>query len=45
MLLNNQLITEEINKEILKKNLETNDNENDQKPMGCSKSSSKRELQ
>ena len=40
-LLNNQEITEEI-----KKYLETNDNENTmpQKPLGCSKSSSKREV-
>ena len=45
MLLNNQEITEEIKEEI-KKYLETNDNENTmtQKPMGCSKSSSKREV-
>ena len=45
MLLNNQEITEEIKKEI-KKYLETNDNENTmaQKPMGCSKSSSRREV-
>ena len=44
-LLNNQQITEEIKEEI-KKYLETNDNENTttQKPMGCSKSSSKREV-
>ena len=44
MLLNNQEITEEIEEEI-KKYLETNDNENTmtQKPMGYSKSSSKRE--
>ena len=41
MLLNNQWITEEINEEI-KKYLEVNDNE--PKPMGCSKSSSKREV-
>ena len=40
MLLNNQEITEEI-----KKYLEANDNEHDNpKPMGCSKSSSKREV-
>ena len=38
--LNNQQITEKIKKEI-KKFLETNDNS---KPMGCSKSSSKREV-
>ena len=45
MLLNNQEITEEIKEEI-RKYLETNDNENmmTQKPMGCSKSSSKREF-
>ena len=45
MLLNNQEITEEIKEEI-RKYLETNDNENmmTQKPMGCSKSSSKREV-
>ena len=45
MLLNNQEITEEIKEEI-KKYLETNDNEkhDDPKPMGCSKSSSKREV-
>ena len=43
-LLNNQEITEEIKEEI-KKYLETNDNENTMtKPMGCSKSSSKREV-
>ena len=43
--LNNQQVTEEIKKEI-KKFLETNDSENmtTQKPMGCSKSSSKREV-
>ena len=40
-LLNNQEITEEIKEEI-KKYLETNDN--DPKLMGCSKSSSKREV-
>ena len=40
MLLNNQLITEEINKEV-KKYLETNANEN---TVRCSKSSSKREV-
>ena len=43
MLLNNQEITEEI-KEKIKKYLEKGDNENDPKPMGCSKSSSKREV-
>ena len=45
MLLNNQLITEKIKEEI-KKYLETNDNENTmiQKPIGCSKSCSKREV-
>ena len=43
-LLNNQEITEEIKEEI-KKYLETNDNNHDDpKPMGCSKSSSKREV-
>ena len=51
-LLNNQEITEEIKEEI-KKYLETNDNENTtiktygmkkKKPLGCSKSSSKREV-
>ena len=44
-LLNNQKISEEIKEEI-KKYLETNDNENMAipKPMGCSKSSSKREV-
>ena len=41
--LNNQQVTEEIKREI-KKILETNDNENTTKPMGCSKSSSKREV-
>ena len=40
MCLNNQQVTEEIKREI-KKFLETNDNENT-KPIGCSKSSSKR---
>ena len=40
--LNNQQITEEIKREI-KEFLETNDNENI-KPMGCSKSSSKRKF-
>ena len=44
MLLNNQEITEEIKEEI-KKYLETNDNENnDPKPMKCSKNSLKREV-
>ena len=46
MLLNNQWITEEI-KEESKKYLETNDNKktpDDPKPMGCGKSSSKREF-
>ena len=45
MLLNNQWITEEVKEEI-KKYLETNDNKNTtiQKPMGHSKSSSKREV-
>ena len=43
MLLNNQEITEEIKDEI-KKYLETNENENDPKSMGCSKRSSKREV-
>ena len=44
-LLNNEEITEEIKEEI-KKYLETNANKNTmiQKPMGCSKSSSKREV-
>ena len=42
MFLNNQQVTEEIKREI-KKFLETNDNENS-KPMGCSKSSSKKEV-
>ena len=44
-LVNNQEITEEIKEEI-KKYLETNDNENTmtKKPMGCSKSSSNREV-
>ena len=44
-LINNQEITEEIKEEI-KKYLEINDNENTmtQKPMGCSKSSSKKEI-
>ena len=43
MLLNNQEITEEIKEEI-KKKLETNDNKSTmtQKPMGCSKNSSKK---
>ena len=46
MLLNNQEITEKIKEEI-KKYLETHDNENmmiQTKPMGCSKSNSKREV-
>ena len=45
MLLNNQEITEETKEEI-KKYLETNDNKkpDDPKPTGCSKSSSKREV-
>ena len=44
MLLNNQEITEEIKEEI-KKYLETNYNENnDPKPVWCSKSSPKREV-
>ena len=45
MLLNNQEITEDIKEEI-KKYLDTNDNENTmtQKPMGCSKRSSKSEV-
>ena len=43
MLLNDQQVTEEIKREI-KNFLETNDNENT-KPMGCSKCSSKREVQ
>ena len=46
MLLDNQEITEEIKEEI-KTYLETNDTENttiQKKPMGCSKSSSKREV-
>ena len=44
-LINNQEITEEIKEEI-KKYLEINNNENTmtQKPMGCSKSSSKKEI-
>ena len=43
--LNNQEITEEIKEEI-KKYLETNDNENTmtQKPIGCSKSSYKKQV-
>ena len=40
MLLNNQQITEEIKKEI-KICIETNENENNPKPMGFSESSSK----
>ena len=45
MLLNNQWITEEIKEEI-KKFLETNENKSTtiQKPMGCSKGRSKREV-
>ena len=45
ILLRNQQVTDEIKREI-KKFLETNDNENTttQKPMGCSKSSSKRDV-
>ena len=45
MLLNNQWITEEIKEEI-KKYLETNDNKNNNnsKPIKCSKSSSKRKV-
>ena len=45
MFLNNQQVTEEIKREI-KKFLETSDNEknDNSKPMGCSKSSSKREV-
>ena len=44
MILNNQEINEEIKEEI-KKCIETNDNEHDHpKPMGYSKSSSKREV-
>ena len=43
MFLNNQQVTEDFKREI-KKFLETNDNENTAiQPMGCSKSSSKRE--
>ena len=42
MFLNSQQVTEEIKREI-KKFLETNDNENNSKPMGCSKSSYNRE--
>ena len=42
-LLNKQEITEEIKEEI-KKYLETNDKTHDPKPIGCSKSSSKREV-
>ena len=43
MFLNNQQVTEESKREI-KKFLETNDSENNKsKPMGCSKSSPKRE--
>ena len=44
MFLNNQQVTEESKREI-KKFLETNDSENNKsKPMGCSKSSFKREV-
>ena len=45
MLIHNQQVTEEIKRKI-KKILETNDNENTttQKPMRCSKSSSKRKF-
>ena len=44
MFLTNQQVTEEIKREI-KKFLETNDSENNNlKPMGCSKSSPKREV-
>ena len=44
MFQNKQQVTEEIKREI-KKFLETNDNEHKfSKPMGCSKSSSKREV-
>ena len=43
MLLNNQWITEEIKEEI-KKYLEANDNKDTPKPMGCSKSRSKRKV-
>ena len=44
MFLNNQQVTEESKREI-KKFLETNDSENNKsKPMGCSKSSSQREV-
>ena len=44
MVLNNKWITEEIKEEI-KKQLETNENKhNDPKSVGCSKSSSKREV-
>ena len=44
MFLNNQQVTEEIKKEI-KKFLETNGwKHNNSKPIGCSKSSSKREV-
>ena len=43
MLLNNQWLTEEITEEI-KKHLETNENENDLKPMGHRKGSPKREV-
>ena len=45
MFLNNQQVTKEIKREI-KKFLETNDNEknDNSKPMGCSKSHSKKEV-
>ena len=45
MFLNNQQVTEEIKREI-KKFLETSDNEknDNSKPMGCSKSSSKKDI-
>ena len=46
MLLNNQVITEEIKDEINKQKIETNDNKTTvtQKPMRCSKNSSKKEV-
>ena len=46
MFLNRQQATEEIKSKIKKKLLETNNNENihNSKPMGCSKSSHKREV-
>ena len=43
MFLKNQQVAEEIKREI-KKILGTNDNENSSKPIGCSKSSSKRKV-